>query len=149
MLFSNAAKTRKPLKLAGVPQTTGPISAASGPTFTVLWGHVEEILLLNEFFFRSSIRALVAKIQPDKVVRWCSDGDFWASFCVLYFQRGTWSKFQTCILNSHQGHTMCGSMADIQSPTAEISRGKKKERIKKEETTGQKYNGLPYSIGRP
>ena len=29
---SNAAKTWKPLKLAGVPQTTGPISAASGPS---------------------------------------------------------------------------------------------------------------------
>ena len=28
MLCSNAAKTRKPLTLAGVPQTTGPISAA-------------------------------------------------------------------------------------------------------------------------
>ena len=27
---SNTAKTRNPLKLAGVPQTTGPISAASG-----------------------------------------------------------------------------------------------------------------------
>ena len=33
---SNAAKTRKPLKLAGVPQTTGSISAASRPTFTIL-----------------------------------------------------------------------------------------------------------------
>jgi len=42
--------------------------------------------------------------------------------------------------------TTCGSMADIQSATAEIRRGKKK---KEEETTGQKYNGLPYSIGRP
>jgi len=31
-------------------------------------------------------------------------------------------------------------MADIQSVTAEIRPGKKK---KKEETTGQKYNGLP------
>jgi len=36
---------------------------------------------------------------------------------------------------------MCGSMADIQSPTAEIRRGKKerkkkKGRRKKEETTG-------------
>jgi len=41
-------------------------------------------------------------------------------------------------------------MADIQSPTAEIGEEKKKkERRKKEETTGQKYNGLPYSIGRP
>jgi len=40
-------------------------------------------------------------------------------------------------------------MEDIQSAAAEIRRGKKKkeEEIKKE-TTGQKYNGLPYSIER-
>jgi len=36
-------------------------------------------------------------------------------------------------------------MADIHFATAEIRRGKKER--KKEETTGQKYNGLPYSIG--
>ena len=47
---SNAAKTRKPLKVAGVPQTPETISAASGPKFTILWEHVEEILLLNNFF---------------------------------------------------------------------------------------------------
>ena len=47
---SNAAKTRNPLKLAGMPQTTGSISAASGPKFTILWGHLEEILLLNKIF---------------------------------------------------------------------------------------------------
>jgi len=41
---------------------------------------------------------------------------------------------------------MCGSMVDIQSPTAEIRRGKEE---RKEETTWQKYNGLPYSIGWP
>ena len=35
---SNAAKTRNPLKFAGVPQTTGPISAATWPKFTILWG---------------------------------------------------------------------------------------------------------------
>jgi len=40
-------------------------------------------------------------------------------------------------------------MADIQSATAEIRRGKEKKKKKEEETTGQKYNGLPYSIGRP
>jgi len=40
---SNAAKTRNPLKFAGVPQTTGPISAASGSKFTILWGHVGDI----------------------------------------------------------------------------------------------------------
>jgi len=59
---SNAAKTRNPLKLAGVPQTTGPMSAVSGPMFTILWVHLEDKLLLNKFFFRLSIRALVAKI---------------------------------------------------------------------------------------
>jgi len=51
-----------PLKLAEVPQTTGPISATSGPKFTILLEHVEEILLLNSVFLRLSIRALVAKV---------------------------------------------------------------------------------------
>jgi len=42
-------------------------------------------------------------------------------------------------------------MVDIQSPTAEIRRGKKEEEEgrKKIEITGQKYNGLPSYIGRP
>jgi len=41
-------------------------------------------------------------------------------------------------------------MVDIQSATAEISRGKKgkKNKEEEEETTGQKYNGLPYYTGR-
>jgi len=39
-------------------------------------------------------------------------------------------------------------MVDIQSPTAEIRRGKKEER-KKEETTGQKYNVRICYAGRP
>ena len=47
---SNAAKTPNPLKFAGVPQTNETISAASRPKFTILWGHLEEILLLNKFF---------------------------------------------------------------------------------------------------
>ena len=33
---SNSAKTLKPLKVAGVPQTPETISAASGPKFTIL-----------------------------------------------------------------------------------------------------------------
>ena len=44
---SNAAKTRNPLK---VPQTNEIISAASPPKFTILCGHAEEVLLLNNFF---------------------------------------------------------------------------------------------------
>ena len=50
---SNAA-----LKLAVVPQTTGPISADSGPKFTILCGYLEEILLLNNFFRLSIIICL-------------------------------------------------------------------------------------------
>jgi len=46
-----ASKTRNPLKFAGVPQTTGSISAANRPKFTILWGHMGEILVLNKFFF--------------------------------------------------------------------------------------------------
>jgi len=38
------------------------ISAVGGPKFAILRGHVEDILMLNKFFFRLSIRALVAKI---------------------------------------------------------------------------------------
>jgi len=40
---SNAAKTRNPLKLAGVPQTNETISAASRRKFKILWGHLGDI----------------------------------------------------------------------------------------------------------
>jgi len=42
-------------------------------------------------------------------------------------------------------------MVDIQSTAAQIRRGKKEEEEerRKIEITGQKYNGLPYYIGRP
>jgi len=36
MLCSKAAKTKNPLKFEGVPQTPEPISAVSGPKFTIL-----------------------------------------------------------------------------------------------------------------
>ena len=44
------SRCETPLKLAGVPQTRQRISAVSGPKFTMLWGHVEQILLFNKFF---------------------------------------------------------------------------------------------------
>ena len=62
MPCSNAAKTQNLLKFVGVPQTRQQISAVSRPKFTILWKHLEDILLLNKFFFRLLIRALVAKI---------------------------------------------------------------------------------------
>jgi len=45
---SNAAKDAKPVEITC--QTNETISAASGPKFTILCGHVEEILLFNKFF---------------------------------------------------------------------------------------------------
>jgi len=50
MPCSNADKMRNQLKCGGVPQSNETITAASGPKFTVLWGHLEDILLLNKFF---------------------------------------------------------------------------------------------------
>jgi len=61
MPCSNAAKTQNQLKFWRVPQMVEPISAVSGPKFTILWGHVDDILVLNNFL-RLSICALVAKI---------------------------------------------------------------------------------------
>jgi len=50
MPCSNAAKTRNQLECGGVSQSNEMISATSGPKFTILWGHLEDILLLNKFF---------------------------------------------------------------------------------------------------
>ena len=67
MPCSNAAKMRNPLKFAGVPQTTGSISAASGPKFTTLWGHVEDILLLNKFFSDCRYVSSLRRYRPTKL----------------------------------------------------------------------------------
>jgi len=119
------AKTRNPLKFVGCPKPASrsqPLVGRSSPYCGDMW---RRYCCLRSFF-RLSMRALVAKMQPDKVVRWCPDGDVLRHFSVPYFQRAACSTFQTCILNSHEGHTMCGNMVDIQSPTAEIRRGKRK-----------------------
>jgi len=95
MPCSNAAKSRNPLKFAGMPQTNETISAASGPKFTILCGHVEEILLLNKFF-----PFVDTCLNCEDIARQ-SDGAQMAIFCVLYFQRAACSMFQACILNLH------------------------------------------------
>ena len=67
MLCSNPAKTRNPLKFAGVPQTTGSISAASGPKFAILRGHVEDILLLKKFFSDCRYLPYLQRYSPTKL----------------------------------------------------------------------------------
>jgi len=71
---SNSAKTRNPLKSAWVPQTRQQSSALVGrssPYYEDMW---RKYRCLTSFF-RLSIHALAAKIQPNKM----------AIFCVLYF----------------------------------------------------------------
>ena len=80
----NAAKTRNPLKLPGVPKTNETIPAASRPKFTILRGHVDEILLLNNFFPIVDT-CLSCEDMPRQICgmvpRWRVFGDFF----VLYF----------------------------------------------------------------
>jgi len=65
--------------------------------------------MFNKFFFRLSIYALAGKIQGNKVVGWCQNGDFLGP---VFFSEpraaievNTYiyacSTCQTCILNSH------------------------------------------------
>jgi len=66
------------MEYAGVPQTPEPISAVSGPMFTILWGHVGEILLLNKFFLivDTCLRCEdIARQSWAMVTRWRIFGD--------------------------------------------------------------------------
>jgi len=117
---------------------------ASRPKFTILWGHVEEVLLLNNFFRLSiGLRALVAKIWPDKFARLCRDGDFLRPvFTASRVQHVSdlHSKFalRPHHVSKYGRHPIC----DV------WDQARKKDRRKKKETTGQKYNAPRY-IGRP
>jgi len=61
--------------LQGCPKLVNrsqPLVGRNSPCYQEMW---RRYCCLTSFF-RLSIHALVAKIQPDKVVRWCPDGDF-------------------------------------------------------------------------
>ena len=108
-----------------VPQTGQQISAASGPKFTILRGHVEEILLLNKIF---------------PIVDTClSCEDIARQICAMVPRRRFFGDVLRPVFAASRVqhvsdlHTkfslrLCGSMVDIQSATAEIRRGKKEYR---------------------
>ena len=57
----------------------------SGPKFTILWGHVEEILLLNKFFSDCRYVPWLRRYGPTKLcdgAQMAIFGDFFAS-CVF------------------------------------------------------------------
>jgi len=116
-----------PLKFAGVPQTGKPISAASGPKFTILSGHVEEVMLLNKFFpiFDMCLSSEdIGRQSCAMVPRW----RFLATFLCPVFSASRMQQVSDLHLKIRTKASMCGSMADIQSAAAEIRRGKKEER---------------------
>jgi len=147
---SNAAKTRNPFKFGGVPQTGKSISAAIGPKFTILWGHVEDILRLTSFFpivdtslscediARHSC-AMVPTAQMAII------GDFFAS-CVFSEPRAAGFRPASEIRTKATPGVEVWQTSNLRR--LRLGEGKK-ERRKKEVMAGQKYNGLPYSIGRP
>jgi len=140
---SNAAKTRKPLKLAGVPQTTGPISAASRPKFTILWDICRRYCCLTSFFpiVDTCLRCEdIARRSCMMVRRWRYFGDFLRpAFSASHVQHVS-DLHPKFALRPHQTSSL--------RPLT-LGEEIKKEERKKQETRGQKYNGLPYSIGRP
>ena len=86
MQCSNAAKTRNQLKFGGVPQTNEMISAATGPKFTIVWLHLEDILLLNRFFpivYTCLSWEYISRQSCAMVSKCRIFGGFW----VLHFQR--------------------------------------------------------------
>jgi len=50
-----------------------PLVGQSSPCYEDMWRRYQ---CLTSYFFRLSIHALAVKIQPNKVVQWCKNGDF-------------------------------------------------------------------------
>jgi len=144
MPCSNAAKTRNPLKFAGVPQTTGWISALVGRSSPYCGDTWRTYRCLISFFpivdTCLSCEDIARKICA-MVARW----RFLATFLRPAFSSSRVQQVLDLHLKLALRPHQCGSMVDIQSTAAEIRRGKEERKI---EITGQKYNGLPYFIGR-
>jgi len=84
---SNEVKTRNTLKFAGVSKTRQQISAVNRPKFTILWRHVEDILLFTKFF---------------PIVDTCfSCEDIAQQFCAMVLR---WRFLASCISTSRVQH---------------------------------------------
>ena len=144
MPCSNAAKTRKPLKVAGVPQTPETISAASRPKFTILWGHVEEILLLNKFFFPIVDTCLscevIARQSCGMVPRW----RFFASFLRPVFS----ANHVQHISDMHSKFALRPHWKYGRHPIWPLRLGEEKKERRRKKLAENIY-GLPYSIWCP
>jgi len=122
---SNAAKTRNPLKFVGVPQTRQQISAASGPKFTILWEHVEEILLFH-FFSDCRYMPSLRRYSLTKLYRGAQITIFGDILRPVFSASRLQNVSDLSLIFALRPHHVRKYTVDIQSATAEIRRGKKK-----------------------
>jgi len=125
------------LKLAGVSKTGKPISAGSGQKFSILRGHLENILLHNKFFFLIVDTCLSSE---DITRQSCAMVPRWR-FLVTFLRPVFSASRVQHVSDLHpkfapKPHHVWKYGIGIQSTTAEISRGKKQKKKKEEETTG-------------
>jgi len=84
----------------------------------------------QQVFFRLSIRALVAKIWSNKVVRWCPDGFFGDFLGPVFPSSHVQHTSDLHYKFALKPHHVSKYGIEIHSATAEISRGKKEDRKK-------------------
>ena len=138
MPCSNAANMRNPLKFAGMPQTRQQISAVSRPKFTILSGHVEGVLLSNNFFPIDDTCLSSEDIARES----CAMVPKWR------FLRPVFPASRVQHISDLDGKFALGShhvwkyMVDIESAAAEIRRGKK-DRRKKKKPQGKNIMACP------
>jgi len=107
-----------------LPNRSKPSVGRSSPYYEDMW---RRYCCLTSFFYDCRCMPQLRRYSPTMLC----DGVEMAIFCVLYFQWAACSTFQTCILNSHLGHTMCAGMVDIHSAAAEIRQGIKKKEYRR------------------
>jgi len=138
-------QVEKAVEISWGPQTGKLISAASRPKFTILWGHPENVLLLNNFFSDCrcvpQLRRYIARQSCAMVPRW----RFLATFLRPVFSASRVQHVSDLHPNfalrpyhvwKYGRHWICDGWD---------RRGKDDEE-EEEETTAWKYNRLPYSI---
>ena len=120
-----------------------PLVGRSSPYYEDVWKRYCCLI-----FFRLSIYALVAKIQPDKFVWWCADGDFWRFFRPVFsvsrMQHISDLQYKFALRPHHMWKYG-------RHPISEYGRRPISDRWEyqenQESTTAAKYNGLPITMG--
>ena len=122
-----------------LPDRSQPLVGRSSPYCWDMW----RILLLNKFVSDCRYMPLLQRYSPTK---FC-DGAQMANF---------WRFFASCICSEPRAARFrpASEIRTKATPCVEVWQTSSLRRLrlggkKEEETTGWKYNGLPYSIGRP